>query len=308
MTARIDVSFIREQAAALRLAGKSRRQIKELLDPVSNRTLDEALRGTPPPDWTRRPNAKDDLREEARDLRTQGLSYNEIAARLDVAKSSVSLWVRDLPRPERFDYVNNERRREGLRRYWAQERQVREARRAAEIANAAAEMGDLSEREIRIAGAIAYWCEGSKRKPPFNLERVIFVNSDPGLIRLFLRFLASVGAEQNDLTYSVQIHETADVAEAQRFWQDVTGASAEHFTKPAIKRHNPKTNRKNVGESYHGCLRISVYRSSTLHQKIAGWASAAMTASQGDATNRLLAPGRGFEPLLSEPKSLVLPG
>jgi transposase len=278
MTARKDVSAIREQAAALRLAGKSRRQIKELLDPVSNRTLDEALRGTPPPDWTRRPNAKDDLREEARDLRTQGLSYNEIAARLDVAKSSVSLWVRDLPRPERFDYVANERRHEGLSRYWARERQVREARRAAEIANAAAEMGDLSEREIRIAGAIAYWCEGSKRRPPFNLERVIFVNSDPGLIRLFLRFLASVGVERSDLTYSVQIHETADVAEAQRFWQDVTGASAEQFTKPAIKRHNAKTNRKNVGESYHGCLRVSVYRSSGLHQKIAGWASAVMTA------------------------------
>jgi hypothetical protein len=70
MSARIDVSSIREQATALRLAGKSRREIKELLGPVSNRTLDEALRGTPPPEWTRRPNAKDDLREEARDLRT----------------------------------------------------------------------------------------------------------------------------------------------------------------------------------------------------------------------------------------------
>jgi len=130
MTARKGVSAIREQAAALRLAGKSRQQIKELLGPVSNRTLDEALRGTPPPDWTRRPNAKDDLREKARDLRTQGLSYNEIAARLDVAKSSVSLWVRDLPRPERFNYVANPRRFEGLRRYMASQRQARAAQRA----------------------------------------------------------------------------------------------------------------------------------------------------------------------------------
>jgi hypothetical protein len=279
MTTRREVSSIREQAVALRLAGKSRREIKELLGPVSPQTINEALRGTPAPDWTRRPNAKDDLREQARQLRTQGLSYNEIATRLNVAKSSVSLWVRDLPRPERFDYVTNPRRYEGIRRYWAQERQVREARRGAAIADAAAEIGELSEREILIAGAVAYWCEGSKRKPPFNFERIIFVNSDPGLIQLFLRFLEGVGVAREDLTYAVQIHETADAAEAQRFWQWVTGAPAEQFKKPAIKRHNPKTNRKNVGESYRGCLRIAVYRSSGLYRKIEGWMSAITTSS-----------------------------
>lgn len=99
----------------LRLAGKSVREIREALGPVGKRTLSAALKGTPPADWTRRPNAKDDLREKARELRAQGLSYNE-TAQLDVSKSSVSLWVRGLPCPERFKYVHNERRREGLRR------------------------------------------------------------------------------------------------------------------------------------------------------------------------------------------------
>jgi hypothetical protein len=46
---------IREQAIALRRAGKSRRQIKELLGSMSNATLNEALKGEPPPEWTRRP-------------------------------------------------------------------------------------------------------------------------------------------------------------------------------------------------------------------------------------------------------------
>ena len=74
----------------------------------------------------------------------------------------------------------------------------------------------------------------------------------------------------------MQIHETADVEAAQQFWHEVTGAPANQFTKPTIKRHNPKTNRKNVGDDYHGCLRISVYRGSALYRKIEGWASAAM--------------------------------
>jgi len=50
----------------LRRQGRSLRQIKEILGPLSNATLHDALRGEPPPDWTRRPNAKDALRAEAR--------------------------------------------------------------------------------------------------------------------------------------------------------------------------------------------------------------------------------------------------
>jgi len=54
---------LREQAIALRREGKSRRQIKEILGVGSNSTLDQALASEPPPAWTRRPRAKDDVRE-----------------------------------------------------------------------------------------------------------------------------------------------------------------------------------------------------------------------------------------------------
>src|ERR1019366_9740099 len=70
----------RAQAIALRRAGRSRRDIKEILGITSNATLDRALRGEPPPAWTLRPRAKDGLRARARDLRAQGLDYDDIAA------------------------------------------------------------------------------------------------------------------------------------------------------------------------------------------------------------------------------------
>jgi transposase len=95
---------LRERAIELRLEGKSRREIKEILGPMSNSTLDRALQGTPPPDWTRRPKAKDDLHAQARELRAQGHDYEEIANHLGVSKSSVSLWVRDMPVPSRLSY------------------------------------------------------------------------------------------------------------------------------------------------------------------------------------------------------------
>ena len=95
---------LRERAIALRRAGRSRREIKEILGIGSNQTLTEALRGEPPPEWTRRPRAKDGLHARARELRERGLDYEEIAAALGVSKSSVSLWVRDMPRPGRLSY------------------------------------------------------------------------------------------------------------------------------------------------------------------------------------------------------------
>jgi hypothetical protein len=183
-------------------------------------------------------------------------------------------------------------------------------KRAADVAAAATEVGQLTDRDVLIAGAVAYWCEGTKRKPQQNFGRVVFMNSDAGLIRFFLRFLATVGVKRSDLTFCVCIHESADVGAAHRYWQHVTGAPSEQFTKPTLKRHNPKTNRKNVGHDYHGCLRVSVHRSNAPYRRIEGWALAAM----GDPSHHgvsveptLPAPGEGFEPSLAEPKSAVLP-
>ncbi len=271
----------RERAIALRRAGLSRREIKEILGFTSNTQLNEALRGEPPPAWTLRPRAKDELRAKARELREQGLAYHEIVAELGVSKGSVSLWVRDLPRPQRLSYEECcKRSAEGSRRYWEAERSAREARREAVRAAAADEIGALTHREVLVAGAIAYWCEGGKSKPPRYSERVAYINSDPGLIRFFQCFLDEAGIGLERLVFRVYIHETADVAAAEQFWLTVSGADPSQFRKAVIKTHNPRTVRKNVGDDYHGCLRIDVMRSADLYRKIEGWVRAAMSPAQ----------------------------
>jgi hypothetical protein len=280
MRTKDDLGRLRERAIALRLEGKSRREIRAIIGPIRESTLNGLLHGVPPPDWTRRPNAKDELRIMARRLRNLGRDYEDIAASLGVSKSSVSLWVRDIPRPPGLSAEEcRKRSAEGSRRYWEAERPAREARLADVAACAAAEVGDMTVHEILIAGAIAYWCEGGKNKPHRRTNRVAFVNSDPALIRFFLKFLDTAGIAREALVFRVYIHETADVEAAQRFWLDVTNAQLSQFRSPTLKRHNPKTVRKNVGVDYHGCLRIDVRRSSDLYRKIEGWASAAMGAT-----------------------------
>jgi transcriptional regulator with XRE-family HTH domain len=254
----------------------------------------------------------------ARELREQGLDYEDIAGALGVSKSSVSLWVRDMPRPERLSYEESRKRSaEGARRYWAAERECREARREVTRAAAAAEIASVSSREILIAGAIAYWCEGTKRKPHNPSERVIFINSDPVLIRFFLRFLGEAGVDPARLRFRVHIHETADVSAAEEFWLEVTGAEPAQFQRTTLKRHNPRTVRKNVGADYHGCLRLEVKQSADLYRRIEGWGprcnecallNAWALALEGwPSLEPGLAPGEGFEPSLTGPKPVVMP-
>jgi transposase-like protein len=272
--------WLREQAVALRRAGKSVRQIKMILGPVGNATLNDALKGEPPPEWTRRPNAKDDLRAKARELRLQGLDYEEIVARLGVSKSSVSLWVRDLPRPPRVAPEECAKRTaERMRRHWTAERPVRAARRAAGIA-AAADARGLTDREILIGGAVAYLCEGTKNKSYWRAGRVIFTNSDPDLISFFLLFLDTAGIPRSDLAFQLQIHESADVESAERFRLALTAARPEQFRMTSLKQPNPTTTRKNTGDDYHGCLRVDVKQSCELYRKIEGWASAVVATAE----------------------------
>lgn len=42
------------------------------------------------------------------------------------------------------------------------------------------------------------------------------------------------------------------------------------FMRSTIKRHNPKTVRKNVGDNYHGCLAVTVRQSRLLYQVLDG--------------------------------------
>jgi len=269
-------SEIREQAVALRRAGKSRREIKEILG-IGNSTLDPALRGEAPPPWTLRPRAKDDRHAKARELRAAGATYNEIASLLGVSKGSVSLWVRDMPRTGRLSTeAIGQQKAERLSRYRDAAQLRRAEHRQGLREAAAAQIGDLSSREVLIAGAIAYWCEGCKSKPYQRRDQISFVNSDPELIRFFLHFMASVGVTSDRFTCRLLIHESADIASALRFWQRLTCLPAEQFRKPTLKRHNPKTVRKNTGADYHGCLAVNVRRSAELYRQVEAWAAAAM--------------------------------
>ncbi|MCX4906170.1 hypothetical protein [Streptomyces sp. NBC_00878] len=281
-----DFEALREQATALRRAGLSRRQIRDRLHVDNNDILNRLLEGEPPPEWTKRPNAKDDLRDRARELRLKGWTYDQIQVELGCSKGSISLWVRDLPKPERRDSA--EQAKLAARKRWEHELAIRDEKRQRTKADSASEIGAMTDRELLMAGAALYWAEGSKDKPYDRRENVLFVNSDPGVIRLYLAWLNLLGVERGRLQYRVMIHMTADVDGAKRYWADLVGVDVATFQKTTIKKHNPKTVRKNVGENYRGCLVIRVSQGAELYRRIEGWWSGMVDSAGRDHAPPLL--------------------
>ncbi|MEV3990314.1 hypothetical protein AB0J57_15540 [Streptomyces sp. NPDC049837] len=264
-----DFEGLRAQAVALRREGLSLRQIRDRLGVHNNDILNRLVKGEPPPDWTKRPNAKDDLREKARELRLQGMTYDQIQVELGCSKSSISLWVRDLPKPAPR-YTPEEQRalmNAGLKRLRAAQDEEREAIKRA----AHQEIGNLTDRELFLIGVGLYWAEGQKSKPYARRERAIFVNSDPDMILTYLAWLDLLGVERHRIQYRVMIHETADVESAERYWADLVSVDVAWLQKTTLKKHNPKTVRKNVGDDYYGCLVIQVKGSADLYCRIEGW-------------------------------------
>ncbi|MFE1776188.1 hypothetical protein [Streptomyces sp. NPDC059008] len=265
-----DYEALRPQAVALRRAGLSRRQIRDRLHVHNNDLLNRLLEGVPVPEWTKRPNAKDDLREKARELRRQGMTYDQIQVELGCSKSSISLWVRDLPKPAPRR-TPAEQARLAVRKRWEHELAVRDEERQRRKTTAHNEIGTLTDRELFLVGVGLYWSEGTKSKPHARRETVTFINSDPDMIVLYLAWLGLLGVESERLRFHVMVHENADVAAVEQYWADLVRIDASTLGKTTLKKHNPKTVRKNVGDGYRGCLVVKVLQGADLYQRIEGW-------------------------------------
>ncbi|MGK5679307.1 helix-turn-helix domain-containing protein [Actinoplanes sp. URMC 104] len=265
-------SDVREEARRLRVdPGLSISELRKHFG-VGSGTLTEWLRGITPPEWTKRPNAKDDLRRQAVELRKLGWSVNDLALKLGVAKSTAYSWVKHLPLDPDAERAREKKAHSDLMlaARWDERRAERDRRQVEVRAGVVDELGPITQRDVLLGGALAYMCEGAKSKPWRRHDRLIFINNDPRLHRLFLCFLRAQGRDAASLRYRVHIHESADAEAAADWWAERLGVPRELFQRATIKRHNPATRRANVGADYHGCLVISVPKSRELYWRVEG--------------------------------------
>ncbi|MFA5926508.1 MAG: hypothetical protein WC831_06345 [Parcubacteria group bacterium] len=222
--------------------------------------------------------AKEKEKSEAVKLRKSGHSYNEILALVPVSKSTLSVWLRDL------GIAKRQKQRLTLKRKAAQLkaqqacRQKRVRKEKIIIYSAKKESSALMKNDLWLMGVMLYWAEGSKQKDHNVSQRVTFSNSDPNMMILFDNWLKNIcSIPQKDLIYSIYIHETADQISAKKYWEDMMRVKIERIY---FKKNKIKTNRKNIGDSYKGLLRIDVRRSTDFNRKIKGWIEGIVEKSQ----------------------------
>lgn len=149
--------------------------------------------------------------ERARELRARAWTLQEIATELGVAKSSVSLWARDVD----FDPSARTNRNYGARR---RRPHAQRDRKLAEIARLDSEgrerIGQLSRRDAFVAGVALYAGEGAKTDGCVSMA-----NTDAGLLSFFCTWLREFFVvDEHRRRARIYLHEGLALAASTSYW------------------------------------------------------------------------------------------
>lgn len=190
-------------------------------------------------------------KSEAIRMRKEGASYSQIKEKLKVSKSSLSLWLHDMPLPEKrlrelrdWNAVRIERFQDTMRR-------KRENRRAGVGKRVAKDIRTLSKRELFIAGLFLYWGEGTKTA----VANTSLSNTDPAMIRFFVRWLGLLGVPKSHLRVYVHLYTDMDVQKELRYWSKALGLPLSSFRKPYVKTSN-RSNLSYTQKFTHGTCNL----------------------------------------------------
>jgi hypothetical protein len=196
-----------------------------------------------------------DAHVAARIMRAEGHTLLDIATHLGVSKSSVSVWVRDVP------FAPSPRRRGPKRRTHpasiAKQRQIADLDRAGRD-----RIGTLSDDAFLAAGIALYAGEGSKRD-----GEVVFANTNPSMVAFFCAWLRRFfDVDESRLRVRVYLHQGLDLDAATDFWSTVTGIPASQFRRPYRAVDDGSVRRT---KHANGCVSVS-YGCTRTHRSIMG--------------------------------------
>lgn len=203
------------------------------------------------------------------EMRKKGFSYSDIGNRMNIPKSTLSYWLKNIElTPEQIKKLN--------------ERKIRTAKlnslkRVKKILKTIKEIEDssqkniknISKRELWLMGIILYWKNGNITD--FK-KGIYFSNSNPFMIKLFLKWLKEVGNlkdEEIKFDIFIKINNKNNLnnlfkEKVINFWSKITGAPKNQFSKIYCQKGNYK-------KANYGFLRVKVVQSSLLARQVNSW-------------------------------------
>lgn len=211
---------------------------------------------------------------KAVELRKSGKTYSEILKVVPVAKSTLSLWLREVGLSKVQKQTITKKRLDSALRGAMIRKKQRIDISTSIFSKSEKEIGKISNRELWLIGTALYWAEGAKEKEYKPGSGMDFTNSDPKMIKVYILWLEKIfKIHKNELRLEIYIHKNYE-NEKERFrdyWANILGIADKNFIKIYYKNHNFKTNRKNIGNVYNGSLRVRVRGSSSKVRQIHGW-------------------------------------
>jgi len=209
-------------------------------------------------------------------LRRRGLSIKEIAKRIGVSKSTISLWCRDIPLTSKQKEIieknalaaGHRGRMIGARMNHERKEKIVEFYKKDGI-NV---IGKISQRDLFMAGLGLFWGEGVKSEA----STLGFVNSDPkAILFMYSWFQETFGLRKDDFMPRIFINHIhrERIEDVLKFWANLLELPIEQFGTPVLLKIKNRKRYENHN-SYYGVLNLKIRKSAQLKYRIWGLLSA----------------------------------
>lgn len=212
------------------------------------------------------------VKETAKKMRKSGTSLDDISKKLHVTKSTLSFWCKDIILTEsairKIKTKGKLKSIRGLLRYSESKRKERIERNTLQRQEGATALGTLSHRDILMIGFGLYWGEGYK----YENGELGFTNSNPHMMRFYLKWLKLWKVEKSSLIFRLIINEffRKEENDIKFFWINFLDIKKEQFSKTTyIQTNLKKASLENI-QKYKGILRVKVRKGTSLRNKILG--------------------------------------
>jgi hypothetical protein len=207
-------------------------------------------------------------KERAVFLRKKGFSYKEILREVAVAKSSLSLWLKDLPLTKKEKQYLKVRKESNISRGRIKAASVLHQNRLLRERRFLVEAKELFKEQqfnpLFHTGVALYWAEGAKRSTVFH-----FVNSDAEMINIMLNWIEKFTQHSRlDLGYRLYIQMPYANQHCEEWWAEELRVPLSKFKKTIYKPTGLLIKKR---PNYKGCLRIEVPKSKPLLVKMKFW-------------------------------------
>jgi transposase len=213
--------------------------------------------------------AKFEKRLEAIKLRKRGFSIIEIAKKLEVSKSTSSVWCRDIElNKKQKDSLYNKMVEAGHKGRLIGANKNKESR-LKEIEYydllAVETISNLNKKERLILLSALYWAEGLKNNGSFT-----FTNSDPVMIKLVSKILIDdFNLTKEDLMprLSINIIHKHRIDDVLKFWSNLLELPIDYFGKPYFSSAKQKKVYDNH-DRYFGVLILKIKNGTKYRYKV----------------------------------------